>query len=204
MTKLPLAFAAAVLVASGGVASAQIRGQGGGGPHMGLAGHFGGPSHFGGPGRFGSPGHFGGPSHFGGAGRMTGGFRGAPGFTPRPGFGGAFAQAPRISGGFARPWPGRWHGGWHGRRHAWWPGYTGVGVGFGYGLGFGGWGWNDYPYDYYGYDYAYPPAAAPVATGALGGYCGTPVKTCRLYNPAPVGIGCSCRTPGGRARGIVQ
>lgn len=48
----------------------------------------------------------------------------------------------------------------------------------------------------------YPVYAQPVAS-STGGYCATPVRTCALIDRAPVGIGCSCRVPGGRARGTV-
>ena len=37
----------------------------------------------------------------------------------------------------------------------------------------------------------------------LGGYCRTAHLTCQLYNSGPLGTGCSCRVPAGRARGIV-
>jgi hypothetical protein len=43
-----------------------------------------------------------------------------------------------------------------------------------------------------------------VATGQLGIYCATPAKTCELYRASYVGGGCSCRVPGGRARGFVS
>jgi hypothetical protein len=43
----------------------------------------------------------------------------------------------------------------------------------------------------------------PEADSTIGGYCMTPYRTCQLYNPVPVGTGCSCRVPGGRARGSV-
>ena len=33
----------------------------------------------------------------------------------------------------------------------------------------------------------------PQASGQLGRYCRTPVKTCQLYNASTVGAGCSCR-----------
>ncbi len=36
-----------------------------------------------------------------------------------------------------------------------------------------------------------------------GNYCATPVTTCGLARPSWVGAGCSCRAPGGRARGTV-
>lgn len=45
--------------------------------------------------------------------------------------------------------------------------------------------------------------AYEVVPAVDGGMCGTPVKTCTLYEPAPLGIGCSCRVPGGHARGVV-
>jgi hypothetical protein len=47
-----------------------------------------------------------------------------------------------------------------------------------------------------------PIFATPIRS-SIGGYCVTPVRTCALINPAPIGTGCSCRTPGGRARGGV-
>lgn len=53
------------------------------------------------------------------------------------------------------------------------------------------------------------PSTAPlmtgrsVATGQIGNSCSTPVKTCELRHAAYVGIGCSCRVPGGHARGSV-
>ena len=52
-------------------------------------------------------------------------------------------------------------------------------------------------------------AAAPlvtgrsVATGQMGMTCSTPIKACELYHASWVGNGCSCRVPGGRARGAV-
>ena len=42
-----------------------------------------------------------------------------------------------------------------------------------------------------------------VATGQIGNSCSTPAKTCELRHASYVGIGCSCRVPGGRARGSV-
>lgn len=51
---------------------------------------------------------------------------------------------------------------------------------------------------------AYPVYQAYETVPAMeGGMCSTPVKTCTLYEPAPLGIGCSCRVPGGHARGTV-
>ncbi|WP_439497167.1 hypothetical protein [Bosea sp. (in: a-proteobacteria)] len=72
---------------------------------------------------------------------------------------------------------------------------------------------SSYDYDdpYYRYDpapyygspyYAAPVYSAPVSSG-IGGYCQTPVRTCALITPTEVGIGCSCRVSGGRARGTV-
>ena len=44
-----------------------------------------------------------------------------------------------------------------------------------------------------------------VAVGAgSGNSCATPVRTCLLYEPGWLGTGCSCRVPGGHARGFVQ
>ncbi len=76
---------------------------------------------------------------------------------------------------------------------------------------YGGWGFGTglvtgsvigaaatYPY----YNYPYATYQTPVAT-ASGGYCATPARTCALTTPAPVGVGCSCRVSGGRARGTV-
>jgi hypothetical protein len=74
-----------------------------------------------------------------------------------------------------------------------------------YGWGRYGWygrhGW----YGRYGY---WPGSTAPLVTGpaapADGIYCGTPVRTCLLYEPGWLGTGCSCRIPGGYARGVVE
>ncbi|KRE04783.1 hypothetical protein ASE61_07665 [Bosea sp. Root670] len=96
----------------------------------------------------------------------------------------------------------------------------------------GGWGWRHtghYPYRGYRRGYPYWGAASGLAAAATlgaiatypyepaypvypayeaipaaeGGQCSTPVKICTLYEPAPIGIGCSCRVPGGHARGTV-
>jgi hypothetical protein len=54
------------------------------------------------------------------------------------------------------------------------------------------------------------PAPAPLATGRsvvtghMGSLCSTPVKNCELSHASYVGNGCSCRVPGGRARGSVS
>ena len=48
-------------------------------------------------------------------------------------------------------------------------------------------------------------AVGAVAVGAgSGNYCATPVRTCLLYELGWLGTGCSCRVPGGHARGFVQ
>jgi len=51
---------------------------------------------------------------------------------------------------------------------------------------------------------AVSPAAAPAGTAGPGDYCVTPVRTCGLIEPGWLGTGCSCRVPGGRARGFVE
>jgi len=45
-----------------------------------------------------------------------------------------------------------------------------------------------------------------VATGQvqMGNNCATPAKTCLLNHESWIGNGCSCRVPGGRARGTVS
>jgi hypothetical protein len=145
-----------------------------------------------------------------------GGFRGGYGGFHGPRFGGPVIR-PGFGGwrgGYAgRPWGGRWAGrpGWgygYGYRRyggGWWGGaYPGVVLG---GLALGGlaastWGdpfWNGG----YGY-YDGPPVYTPVpVAGPIGGQCQTPVRLCTLVRPSYVGIGCSCRVPGGRARGSV-
>lgn len=55
---------------------------------------------------------------------------------------------------------------------------------------------------YYGPAYPVYPAYQ-VVPSAGGGRCSTPVRLCTLYEPAPIGMGCSCSVPGGRARGSV-
>jgi hypothetical protein len=113
-----------------------------------------------------------------------------------------------------------WHGrGWH---YGWW--YPQEGDGWRYGWHYG-WYPHTYAYDYgYPYDYGYgygtglaALATAPLAAGAAvteplmtgrsvaaaGNYCSTPEKTCLLKEPGWVGTGCSCKVPGGRARGTV-
>ena len=91
--------------------------------------------------------------------------------------------APPTSIEQARHWHYGWHYGWHRHRH--------------YGYGYG------YPRYYH---YGYAGAAAPVVAGeaASGNYCATAARTCLLYEPGWLGTGCSCKVPGGRARGTVQ
>ncbi len=73
--------------------------------------------------------------------------------------------------------------------------------------------WRPYCHRHYrGWRYGYSAPAfygysAPVvsvgAVAADGNYCATSVKTCLLYEPGWLGTGCSCRVPGGLARGTV-
>ncbi len=42
-----------------------------------------------------------------------------------------------------------------------------------------------------------------VAIGQMGMTCATPVKACQLRHDSLIGDGCSCRTAGGRVRGVV-
>ena len=156
---------------------------------------------------------------YGGGGFRAGGFHGG-GF-----HGGGFRthgigmRAYGVRPGFQGYGSG-WRGGW-GARGGWY------GAGFYPRRAWGGyypyrryWGGGDYPYwgvasglataavigaaaSYPAYGYpAYP--AYEVLPAASGGQCSTPVKICTLYEPAPLGTGCSCRVPGGRARGSVE
>jgi len=92
-------------------------------------------------------------------------------------------------------------------------GWGSYGTGYGYGNSYG----YGNRYDYGDNGWWGPMAAAailaPIAAAvvqsdysyaSLGGYCGTPARTCQLYSSAPVGTGCSCKVPGGRARGAVE
>ena len=68
------------------------------------------------------------------------------------------------------------------------------------------WGrWNYGGPRAYGY---WPGTTAPLLTApsvaADGMYCATPVKTCLLYEAGWLGTGCSCKIPGGLARGTVE
>jgi hypothetical protein len=60
------------------------------------------------------------------------------------------------------------------------------------------------PYSAFGSAPAPPVTGRSVATGQLGIYCDTPVKTCELYHASYVGGDCSCRVPGGRSWGSVS
>ncbi|MGP8231202.1 MAG: hypothetical protein ACLQL2_00855 [Methylovirgula sp.] len=148
------------------------------------------------------------------------------------GHGGGFGGGGFHGGGFAGgPHGGYAGGGWHGggwRGGGGW-GYPVYGWGYAYPYDYGydypddDW---DYGYDYPGYDYsydngynsgygpgvysqggygqnpgAYPPG--PQASGQLGQYCRTPVKTCQLYQASAVSAGCSCRNGATRAYGRV-
>jgi hypothetical protein len=83
----------------------------------------------------------------------------------------------------ALPADAQWRGGW------WGPGFGYPYYGYHYGY---------YPYGYYPTYPTYPVPVVPYAAyPAAGDHCSTPQKSCLLYNPAPVGTGCSCRAPGG-------
>jgi hypothetical protein len=81
-------------------------------------------------------------------------------------------------------------------------GWWGPAVGFGIGFGYPYWGYGGYGYGY-GWDDDYYYDTPTYGYSSLGGFCATRVRTCQLYEPAPVGAPCSCRIPGGRARGSV-
>jgi hypothetical protein len=119
-----------------------------------------------------------------------------------------------IMGGFGwdRWWPSYagmgWAWGWN---SPWW-GYPYYAYGYGYPYGYYGGAYNDpYGYGQDPYGYGQPAAAgdAPLAAGRsiaapqAGDYCTTPARTCKLARPSYAGNGCSCRVPGGRARGTV-
>lgn len=100
---------------------------------------------------------------------------------------------------------GAWRGSYYRPYHRRWGGYPYWGWGAGLATAATIGALATYPVypDYYDYP-AYPvyPAYGAVPA-ASGGRCSTPVKICTLYERAPLGIGCSCRVPGGRARGTV-
>ncbi|PZU94801.1 MAG: hypothetical protein DI527_02335 [Chelatococcus sp.] len=160
---------------------------------------------------------------FRGGGFAGRGFYGRPVAGPGRWYGGAWRGAGwRGAGWYGGGWrgtawrgaawraPGRYWGGYGYRRYGYWP-YAGAP--FIGGLVLGGLA-ATYPrgYGYDGYPYAYPYVverySAPVyrevyTLGPIGAYCRTPVRTCRLIDPAEVGGGCSCRVQGGRVRGAV-
>lgn len=84
--------------------------------------------------------------------------------------------------GWHRGWRYGWNRGWSPRRD--------------YGYGYG--------YPSYGYGSAAGLATLPASENYSGNYCATPEKTCLLYEPGVLGTGCSCKVPGGHARGTVQ
>ncbi len=129
--------------------------------------------------------------HFGGHGFRHGGFQ-PRGIGMRP-----FGVRPAFPA-YRQGWYG---GGWRRGGYYRYGGYPYWGSGLAAAATFGA--IAGYPY----YEPIYPAypvypvyGAVPTATG---GMCSTPVKTCALYDPAPLGVGCSCRVPGGRARGVV-
>lgn len=104
-------------------------------------------------------------------------------------------RGPGVRPGPAYGWrgPGPYRGRYYGRR-GYYP-YAGAAAGLALGVG------ALYPHYYEEPVYeAYP---VPVPTGAIGRYCETPVKTCKLINVSTVGGGCSCKVTGGRSRGTV-
>lgn len=213
-TLLALGLLAAGTLLIPDVAEAQRGGRGGGGARIGGGGFGGGGFRGGGSFRGGS---FGGQRMYVPRAGMGGGnFRGGA-IAARPGRG-DFRQAAINN-------PGRFdgRGGWRGRypnyggRYPYYRGrYPYYGGRYPYYGGYypyyGGWGWGaaglatgaiigaaaTYPY----YNYPYSPYQTPVSS-TVGGYCATPARTCALTSAAPVGTGCSCRVPGGRARGSV-
>ncbi|TAJ31698.1 hypothetical protein [Bosea sp. (in: a-proteobacteria)] len=137
----------------------------------------------------------------------------------RPGGGGWGAGAAVNRGpGWNRPagyygrgsaWRGSgWRGGgWRGYpryRHGGRYPYRGVGAGLAAAATIGA--LATYPpyavYPDYGPAYPVYPAYQPEPVVA-GDHCSTPVKMCTLYRPAQLGVGCSCKVAGGRARGTV-
>ncbi len=119
---------------------------------------------------------------------------------------GGFHGAVYRSGGSHR---GRYAGAWRGG------GYRGYGAygasaypGYYQGYGWGGYGDGGWWGPVAAASAILPFAAAATQVGysdvSLGGYCATPEKTCELYSAAQIGTGCSCRVPGGHARGLVE
>lgn len=129
-----------------------------------------------------------------GRGLVTQGGGGGGGFVaPNASTGGRGAY---VQGGSNyTPRPDHRHDSRHHRSGGWFGPAIGFGIGVGYpywGYGGYGYGWDDYYYPSYGYGYA-----------DLGNFCATRARTCQLYEPAPLGVRCSCRVPGGRAVGQV-
>ena len=119
---------------------------------------------------------------------------------------GNFHGAVYRSGGSRGRYAGAWRGG----------GYRGYGF---YGASaypgyYQGYGWGGYGDGRWWGPVAAASAILPFAAAAatqvdysdvsLGGSCATPEKTCELYSEAQVGTGCSCKVPGGHARGVVE
>lgn len=116
---------------------------------------------------------------------------------------------------------GRW--GYAGMRRGWGYGRWGY-AGLRPGWGFGRWGYGgaalgaaaSYPYSYGYYGSASPSGCGYYGSGSYSGasystpaasegyYCATSEKTCLLNEPGWLGTGCSCKVPGGRARGTVE
>ena len=89
-------------------------------------------------------------------------------------------------------------------------GYPGYGWGGGYpAYGYGGYynggdWWTPFAIGAIAVPLVAAVAQSDYAVSPLGGYCATQIRTCQLYSAAPIGTGCSCRVPGGRARGVVN
>ncbi|MGO9236272.1 MAG: hypothetical protein ACLP4V_20190 [Methylocella sp.] len=102
----------------------------------------------------------------------------------------------------------RWHRPYYGYGYGY-PNYNGYGYGAGYngyGYGAGLAGLATAPL-MTGRSVAVSSVAAAPVSGAVAGpgdYCATPERTCRLIESGWLGTGCSCRVPGGRARGFVE
>jgi len=141
---------------------------------------------------------------FGGGAFRAGGFHGygvgvgmRPAFPAyRPGWQGGwgwrgagfYPRSPYYGGGY---YPYRRYGGWGG--YPYWGAGLATAATLGAVAAYPAYAYPDYP--------AYP--AYEVVPTADGGQCSTPIRICTLYAPAPLGTGCSCRVPGGHARGTV-
>lgn len=153
---------------------------------------------------------------FGGHGVRGGGFhgggvawRGGGGWRGGPAWGGAgWRGGPGWHGGGVA-WRGGsgWRGGtvWRGGpgwRGSYWPRYRSRGWDSGWGWGAAGFA-TGMMVGAIAAQPIYQPVQPIYIDSGAGWSCSTPVRVCTLYNPAPVGIGCSCRVSGGRARGVV-